>query len=276
MTRFAWAALIALAGCTQTFHGNGRLASESREVLFFAGLANELAIHVELEVGPELDPEVELRCDENLLEHIHTRVWRSTLHIETDAFVNVNPSRDCVATVRTSRIVSLAGSGSGAIVARGELADITDIDVSGSGGVVVMDAIESERLSVDLSGSGDVTLVEVRSESLSISSSGSGAVSADRYEGGDIDVAISGEGLVEIASGFADTISVHSSGSGTVDTSAVQVRRADVHSSGSGPVHMNVTDEIEATLSGSGDVVVSGDPARRDETVSGSGRVVYR
>lgn len=115
MERHVVAALLALSllGCT-TIEGNGEAASEARAVPVFDAIANELPMDLEVEVADGARPEVTLSCDENLLPYIHTRLDGTVLRFETDDFVAITPLAPCHATVRTSRLVEVACSGSGA------------------------------------------------------------------------------------------------------------------------------------------------------------------
>ena len=257
MKRFAWVLLLAFptVGCT-TVHGDGVSASEEREVPAFDAVAGSLSLDVIVEVAATGEPYVRLACDENLLPHIRTYVREGTLHITTEPTVSIAPRTACTADVRTSRLVALAASGSGELIARGELDALGEIDSSGSGGVTVEDSITSDALSIDVSGSGPVLVA--------------------RYEGELIDAAVSGSGSAEVHGGSASELHVDSSGSGGLLAPALEVDRAYVSSSGSGRIELRVSESIRASLSGSGDVVITGDPSAREETESGSGRVLYR
>jgi hypothetical protein len=257
MKRFAWVLLLAFPtmGCT-TIHGDGVSASEEREVPAFDSVAGSLPLDVIVEVAATGEPSVRLACDENLLPHIRTYVREGTLHITTEPTVSIAPRTACTADVRTSRLVALAGSGSGEMVARGELDALGEIDSSGSGGVTVEDPVTSDALSIELSGSGPVLVA--------------------RYEGELIDAAVSGSGTAEVHGGSASELHVDSSGSGGLLAPELEVDRAYVSSSGSGRIELRVSESIRASISGSGDVVITGDPSEREETESGSGRVLYR
>jgi hypothetical protein len=257
MKRLAYVLLLVLpvAGCAP-IQGDGVSASEEREVPAFDAVAGSLSLDVFVEVAAASAPYVRLECDENLLPHIQTRVREGTLHITTDPTVSIAPRTLCTAHVRSSRLVALAASGSGELVASGELDALAEIDSSGSGGVTVEDPITSDALSIDLSGSGPVLVA--------------------RYEGATLDVAVSGSGPVELGGGSASEMHVDSSGSGDVRAPELEVEHAHVSSSGSGRIELRVSESIRASLSGSGDVVIAGDPTTRDETESGSGRVLYR
>lgn len=256
MGRLTMAALfgVAVLGCTN-IQGNGVSARELRELPDFDSVGNGLALDVIVEVAEGTTQEVVIDCDENLLPHIETSVEWGTLLFETDPLVTLSPRTSCVARVRAPRLVGLASSGSGSVVASGALDELEDIASSGSGGVDVVEPVTSDSLSIEVSGSGSVIVASFEGDALSIHGSGSG--------------------MAEIDGGRAALLSIHSSGSGGVRAAELEAARAEVTSSGSGDVELTATGALEARLSGSGNVIVSGDPADRDAVASGSGVVIY-
>lgn len=256
MERHVVTALFALSllGCT-TIEGNGEAASEVRAVPVFDGIANELPMDLEVEVADGARPEVTVSCDENLLPYIHTRLDGTVLRFETDDFVAITPLAPCHATVRTSRLVEVACSGSGIVAARGALDGLRRLRSSGSGGVSLLDPFTSDRLDIAQSGSGEVIVAGLEGRALDVDSSSSG--------------------VVELNGGRVSEAHIDISGSGLVLATPLEVESAVVRSSGSGRVELTVLDYLHATLSGSGDVIVEGDPEVHDRA-SGSGRVIVR
>jgi len=63
------------------------------------------------------------------------------------------------------------------------------------------------------------------------------------------------------------------SGSGKVLAAELEANRCDIRISGSGDVEINVKNEIEANISGSGTVSYKGNPAKVNSHASGSGSV---
>jgi hypothetical protein len=138
---------------------------------------------------------VEVSCDDNLLEHVRTRVVDGELVIDTDgesmAFrqslrVEVGCAALEGATLSGSGSLALEGlagerfeaslSGSGELSARGKVARAS-LSLTGSGDLVCRELV-TEEAQVSLSGSGDVRVHAT--QSLSVSVSGSGDV---RYSG---------------------------------------------------------------------------------------------
>lgn len=101
---------------------------------------------------------------------------------------------------------------------------------------------------------------------------GSGHVVLQDASVAELGVRIHGSGDVE-ASGRATREHVLVSGSGSFDGSRLEGREVEVVVSGSGSAEVLATERLDALVSGSGDVVYSGDPGDVRSRVEGSGEV---
>ncbi|MBD0358037.1 MAG: DUF2807 domain-containing protein [Rubrobacter sp.] len=101
--------------------------------------------------------------------------------------------------------------------------------------------------------------------------SGSGNVEAKDVNTDELAVTIGGAGDVEIR-GSADSQEVEISGSGEYKAGDLESKEATIDVRGSGLATVNVSDELEAEVSGSGSVEYIGDPMVQQE-VSGAGEV---
>jgi len=88
-------------------------------------------------------------------------------------------------------------------------------------------------------------------------------------------VSISGSGSVRPA-GRAKDLEVGISGSGRFLGEDLETSRAVVEVSGSGAAVVTVTDDLDASVSGSGRISYAGDPPRVRREVSGSGAITPR
>jgi len=130
---------------------------------------------------------------------------------------------------------------------------IEGLDISGSGSITGLSLIESDTLRIDISGSGDMNL-DVDCEDLSTNISGSGS---------------------SVLKGRATNNSVDISGSGAVHSYDLETNRSTVRISGSGTAEVNVHDELNTNLSGSGSVSYKGRPRMTSQEISGSGSVMH-
>lgn len=106
-----------------------------------------------------------------------------------------------------------------------------------------------------IKGSGDVTLYDLQQAGLELEIEGSGDITA---------------------CGQVARLDVSIAGSGDVDASELTVDRASLSIAGSGDIEAFVRSEVRARVAGSGDIVVHGNPPRRDHSVAGSGEIKFR
>jgi hypothetical protein len=125
-----------------------------------------------------------------------------------------------------------------------------EANVSGSGNIKLNG--ECKRFSSDVSGSGKVVV--------SVTSSGAA------------DFGVSGSGKIE-ASGSASTVTATISGSGKVMAGDLETNSCDVKIAGSGDVEINVKNELDANITGSGNVRYKGNPSKVNSHSAGSGHV---
>jgi hypothetical protein len=128
---------------------------------------------------------------------------------------------------------------------------VNAIGITGSGNVYFKDGVRSSRLRLAVSGSGDV-LGKVDAKSLECDISGSGDMKL--Y-------------------GHAENSSVSVSGSGDFTARDLVTVNTSVQVSGSGDASVNVSNNLTAAVSGSGDVDYVGSPKHVVKTKSGSGDV---
>ena len=129
---------------------------------------------------------------------------------------------------------------------------IEGLDISGSGSITGLSPIESDAFRIDVSGSGDINL-DVNCKDLSTTISGSGSA---------------------VLRGLAADNSVDISGSGAVHGYDLKTNRSTVRISGFGTAEVNVHDELNTNISGSGSVSYKGHPRMTSQEISGSGSVM--
>lgn len=129
------------------------------------------------------------------------------------------------------------------------------LGMSGSGNVRADGTLKGEKLDIALSGSGDFDLAQIQ------------------Y--GDVKVGISGSGNVDVG-GSAEKVELTISGSGDLKAKDLKAQSVRCRISGSGNVACFATQELDALVSGSGDVRYAGSPASVKKRVSGSGKVEAR
>lgn len=100
---------------------------------------------------------------------------------------------------------------------------------------------------------------------------GSGTIKASKLAGPVLAIVASGSGTVD-AAGQVDDLTMSLKGSGTVDAAKLKAKRGKVVVSGSAEATVNVSDELDATISGSGTVRYIGSP-KITKNITGSGEI---
>ena len=175
---------------------------------------------------------LELEGDSDDLEDISTEVRRGELVIKLKDNRGWSFSRD-----RINIYVSMP--------------EVSSISLGGSGKIIGENTIESDDLSLSVSGSGSINL-QVEADEMMQKISGSG------------DIRVSGK---------ADRVDVSISGSGELEALDLEVDKYSIRISGSGKCKIFAGDILEANISGSGSVYYKGDPDKIISNVSGSGKV---
>lgn len=125
---------------------------------------------------------------------------------------------------------------------------------------------------VSLSGSGDVTFREgLRGNSFKLKLTGSGDVSGKLLVK-NLDVTLAGSGDIKI-SGSADNSNISVAGSGDYTARDLTTNTASVRIAGSGDARVNVSQKLDASIVGSGDVYYTGSVKSVSSSKIGSGDV---
>lgn len=244
------------SGCG--IRGSGVAADELREPGPFEGVVNETSIDVEIEAREGAASSVRVECDDNLLEHIETRVEGDRLVVTQPPGSWVQPRVRCrvVVVADSIRDAEVAGSGDVLVWSDSAVTGLGALRVAGSGGLHLRGAALADELALSIAGSGDLVV--------------------DRVEARHVTATLGGSGSMVVSDGQSETVDVSIEGSGDVDLASMSALEVDAGVFGSGSAHVRCTDRIAARVDGSGDVVIYGDPLSRDERRDGSGSIVYR
>lgn len=219
---------------------------------------------------------VELQGSKEVLEEVETEVEGNRLIIGkegNDWFSwKWNDDDDKITVyITVPNIEGISVSGSGDLIGEGRITgDDMTLNVSGSGSLQVELDLTGD-LEADVSGSGDMN-VKGKCRTFESDVSGSGKVRLAATIAETADFGVSGSGRIE-ASGTVRDVKTSISGSGKVLAADLAANRCDVRISGSGDVEINVKNELDATISGSGTVSYRGSPGKVNSHASGSGSV---
>jgi hypothetical protein len=219
---------------------------------------------VEIEGDKDFIKELDIHVDGDRLVIGKEGSWKDWgWNFDDDDRVNV------YVTMKALEGLSVSGSGD-AIAETKFTTENLDLNVSGSGSLK-LDADASGDVEADVSGSGHIEL-SGKCKNLQSTVSGSGRVVMNETIASRAQFGVSGSGKIE-ASGSAQEVKTNISGSGKLLARDLKTDVCDVRISGSGDVEINVNKELDATITGSGTVTYSGNPAHVNSHSSGSGKV---
>jgi hypothetical protein len=245
---------------------------ETRTVGTFTKIAFRLPGKLLLRQGDVQKVEIEGKQD--ILKEIETEVEGSRLVIGKESqWKNFNWKDDdritVYITVKNLDAISVSGSGDVIGETKFTTGDL-ELNVSGSGSLKIeVDA--TGEIEGDVSGSGDIVL-KGKCKNFDSDISGSGKVNIALSITDVANFELSGSGKVE-ASGTANTVKASISGSGKVLAANLEVNRCEIRIAGSGDVEVNVKNEIDANITGSGSVNYKGNPSKINSHSSGSGKI---
>jgi hypothetical protein len=132
--------------------------------------------------------------------------------------------------------------------------DMNSFSLSGSGRIEVPATVVTPRMRLAVSGSGNINIDSLKSSD-------------------NIESVISGSGNITVARGSSVRQNILVSGSGKVNMEGVVTNDVEANISGSGNVRVNALQNINARISGSGNLYYRGNPVI-NSNVSGSGKLI--
>lgn len=209
--------------CTR---GDGPIVARELNLEEIDGIELSGSDRVFLSIGEE--QEVIVEGQQNIINELNTNVRNGFWDIRFRNCVKNNRGLEFYITVR----------------------EINEVNLSGSGEIILEDPIETEQLEIRLAGSGEIQ----------------GAVDVST-----LDIDITGSGTIEL-SGRASDAWLKIAGSGELDAYDLLADNYDIQINGSGNAEVYVQDNLKVDISGSGSVNYKGSPSI-DSKISGSGKV---
>lgn len=211
--------------------GSGVVKSETREVADFDAIRIDYPAHITIQQGKS--ESVEIEADDNLLPQLDTKVRNGMLVVENTEQnwrERVDPDQPVRITITVVNLKEVQFPTAG------------DVRIEG---------VETDSLTVTVSGAGDVTMTDLNARNLDINLSGAGSITAD---------------------GETDSLDLRISGLGNFNGGDLQSQDASVQISGAGSATVWVEDRLNANISGAGSIDYYGDPDV-NENISGVGSV---
>jgi len=234
MKRVIYSAVFLIALVLTSAFASGQ-SKETRNVRNFTKVSFGVSGELIIKIGPEFHLTIE--GDKRDIDEIETVVSGDRLTIKKENFRFSFNDDDRV-------IINIT------------MPEVEGVGVSGSGKVQIIDIVEADQLSLNVSGSG-----KLYTSGLNVD---------------ELDCGISGSGDVILGSGGSiDSGEISISGSGSFSGEEIEIDRLEVSISGSGNCRCRAGDSLDARISGSGNVTYTGNP-RVNARISGSGHVRSR
>jgi hypothetical protein len=228
--------------------GNGNRITETRTVTSFEEISANGNFDVRVDTGEQ--PGLIVRADENLMNHVVTRISGNRLIIESKHGDCLNPSIPIEIDVTVNKLNSMELNGSGNMSCFG---------------------LKTENLEILLTGSGQMDLQGLTSSSVRYTLEGSGYLNSNVIAG-NLQAGIDGSGEIRIA-GTAASSDLRITGSGFLRAKELNSLVCEAYISGSGNIETFVTQTLNVTITGSGTVYYGGNPVVTSD-ISGSGNVI--
>lgn len=228
-----------------------QVTSEKREVP--AGVkAIDLDGPIDLSVRYGAAPSLEVRGEARLLGNVDVNADGEVLHIGIRGMV-LGHRRPLEVELVLPRLDSVKIDGSGDSSVNGFSGERIDVRMQGSGSLRFNGRFR--QVDAALSGSGELDL-----------NAGSGI---ERF-----DAVLTGSGHLTIVGGTRE-LHANASGSGELDARHLRAEKVEVSQTGSGRSTVHARNSVAASISGSGDIEVNGNPAERSVSRTGSGAVTF-
>jgi hypothetical protein len=195
-------------GHTPVLQGSGVRGTQQRTPGEFKRVRASTMGDVHVVVGAA--PRVEVSCDDNLLEHVRTRVVDGELVIDGDG-ESMAFRQSVRIEIGCAELEGATLSGSGALKIEGLKGERFEASLSGSGDLSARG--EAQRASLSLTGSGELDCRELVAQEAQVSLAGSGDVRVQARAR--LSVSLSGSGDVRY-SGTPAQVTRSVAGSGTI------------------------------------------------------------
>ena len=283
--------LILITGCYYgpCMSGSGKVITEARDINGFSEVRS--GGDFEVYVTQADDYSVEVVAYENLLSIIETYISGNSLIVETKNNSCYKSGQPIKVYVSLPELKLLELNGSGKLIAGVSEGESLECGNNGSGYLAV-DTVYMEYLYLSNSGSGHIEVERIYSDEVTMVQSGSGTIDTKEvYESEEVTIKHSSSGNIRSIVAGGLNVNAILSGSGRIDLSG-DVHKADytlnasgriealdlmsydarATSSASGLIYVWATEYLEATVSGSGDILYRGEP-QTSFRVTGSGSI---
>lgn len=254
---FCFGSLFLLIGSMNSCKKLDASEGEMKEVRFEVDDFDKIVIETAgvLNYTQSDEREVKVITNDRIIEILEVEVKENTLFISFTKNKTILNEENLIFTVSDDDVFSIATSGSANVFA--------DFD----------EGYNFYDLEMISSGSGNINLDAANCTNANFTTSGSGNIDVTTVNTAGTDAVLSGSGNVTIH-GSASTLDLTISGSGNYADHDFIAEKVDAVLSGSGNAKVSVSYQLNANLSGSGNLTYKGSPSIMATSSSGSGQVI--
>ncbi|MCX2740536.1 head GIN domain-containing protein [Pontibacter anaerobius] len=196
------------AAMAQGLRGNGKVATQDRDVSGIKGIDVSGGFVVELTQGS--NESVRLEAEENLLNNIKTEVRNGILHIYNDRGISSTKGMKAYVTLKGLESINISG---GVKIIGNSSFKSPALKMDMSGGSNVKLTVDTKEIKADLSGASKVELLG-KADVLNMDMSGASKVDASELEAREVKIQASGASNVKV---FAkEALDINASGASSV------------------------------------------------------------
>ncbi|OYT17143.1 MAG: hypothetical protein B7C24_04065, partial [Bacteroidetes bacterium 4572_77] len=232
----------------------------------FTAIENNCSADIIITQGNEYS--IRVIAPEKYLDNIITKISSETLYVDIKG--NIFNADELRVEVTVVKLTEISSHSSGDFEIKGILEGETlDLDMHGSGDFEGQ--LNIKDMDIDMHGSGDVELSGVNGN-LSVVQQGSGDFEGEGLHLGNAYFKMNGSGDNEV-SGTAAMMELKQNGSGDFDGRSFEVKTAKIRKTSSGEADVFITEMLDASISGSGDLNIKGRPEISNLNATGSGDI---
>jgi len=267
----------ALAACTTSgtniiggVAGSGNVQTETRDVSNFTAVELNTSGNLIIQQGE--NQALTIEAEDNLLPLLTSEIVDGRLLLGIKLGSSFSSTRPIIyrLTVKNLEAITLNASGdiqASDLAVDGDLA----LRINGSGNMT-LGALKAAGATLNLSASGNLDAASLESEQSTFTVSGSGKVTIPNLTLTNLNVIMQSAGDVTVG-GTAAELSVQISGSGSFNGNELASQTAVVSTSSSGDARLQVSESLNATVTGSGSIFYSGE-ATVQQVDNASGNIV--
>lgn len=215
-----------------------------------------------------------IEAEDNLLPLLTSEIYNGTLELGIKSGNRISATKPIRYTLTVKDLSAIAVNGSGSITVSDFVTDqALRIEGNGSGGLSFA-RLKTGDPRITLSGSGSLSINSLETGKAALQVNGSGSIDLTNLQAQSLAAGLSGHGSLKLGGSITNQ-KVNLTGSGRYEAEGLSSRSAIVSATGSGSAVVQVSDTLEASITGSGSISYLGSPAVTQHRI-GSGKVQQR